>query len=291
MAVLYRFVPSLLTLALFAAAPAAQARVTRIAVDRVELAIDGSGYELLRGRAFGELDPSAPGNTIITDLQLAPRNARGRVEYVSTFSLSKPVDMAKASGVLWYELVNRGGPLRTFGSMAPQGHVTLLSGWQGDLAPTANNFTVQVPVARHADKSSVTGTVLARLADVPAGTTTRPLAMLANAIPYDTASFDVSQARLVTKQSEKRSGEVSGERMVPASEWAFADCTQTPFPGKPHPRMICLKGGFDPKLLYEVAYQAKDPLVLGIGLAAIRDVASFFRRTTTSARPTPSPDA
>ncbi len=86
--------------------------------------------------------PPLPGNAAITDLQFAPRNAQGQVEYVTTFSLSKPVDMAKASGVLWYELVNRAGPLRTFGSMAPYGHVTLMNGWQGDIAPTANNYTV-----------------------------------------------------------------------------------------------------------------------------------------------------
>jgi hypothetical protein len=263
--------------ALLAAALPTQARVARIVVDKAERLADGSGYEVLRGRAFGTLDPAAPGNAIITDLQFAPRNAQGQVEYVTTFSLAKPVDMTKASGVLWYELVNRGGPLRTFDAMAPHGHVTLLNGWQGDIAPSATNFTVQVPVARNADGSPITGTVLARLADLPANTASRPLAMLANAIPYDAASLDTRQARLITKASEKRSGETAGVTEVPASDWAFADCTTTPFPGTPHPRMICVKGGFDPKLLYEVSYRAKDPLVLGIGLAAMRDVNSFFR--------------
>src|SRR3954468_15921712 len=176
-------VPCLAAGPLWSALPA-QARVARIVVDKVEQAADGSGYEVLRGRAFGTLDPAAPGNTIITDLNFAPRNAQGLVEYVSTFSLAKPVDMSKASGVLWYELVNRGGPLRTFDSQAAHGHVTLLSGWQGDIAPTATNYTVQVPVARNADGSPITGMVLARIADVPAGTASRPLAMLANAIPY-----------------------------------------------------------------------------------------------------------
>lgn len=132
---------------LLAAAIPTQARVSRFVVDRTERSADGA-YETLRGRAFGTLDPAAPGNAIITDLQFAPRNAQGHVEYVTTFSLSKPVDMAKASGMLWYELVNRAGPLRTFDSMAPHGHVTLMNGWQGDIAPTATNYTVQVPVAR-----------------------------------------------------------------------------------------------------------------------------------------------
>lgn len=274
---------------LLAAIPC-EARVARIVIDQVERSADGQ-YEILRGRAFGTLDPAAPGNAIITDLQFAPRNAQGRVEYGSTFSLAKPVDMARASGVLWYELVNRAGPLRTFDSMARHGHVTLMNGWQGDIAPTATNYTVHVPVARNPDGSPITGMVLARLADVPAGTASRPLAMLANAIPYDAASLDTSQARLVTKQAEKRSGETSGVQVVPASDWAFADCRTVPFPGTPNPRMLCVKGGFDPRLLYEVSYRAKDPLVLGVGLAAIRDVASFFRYEARDDAGTPNPVA
>jgi hypothetical protein len=272
------------------AALSAEARIIRIEVERSDRSADG-GYETLRGKAFGVLNPNDPNNAIITDLELAPRNAHGLVEYSTTFSLAKPVDMAKASGVLWYELVNRGGPLRTFASMAPYGHVTLMNGWQGDIAPTAANYTAQVPVARNADGSPVTGLVLARLADVPAGTASRPLAMLANAIPYDAASLDTRDAKLITKRGEKRSGELSGVQEVPSTDWAFADCSSTPFPGKPHPRMICVKGGFDPALLYEVSYRAKDPLVLGIGLAAIRDVASFFRYETRDDAGTPNPVA
>ena len=162
-----RIALSCLAAGLLAVAVPTHARVSRIVVEKTDRTADGA-YETLRGRAFGTLDPSLPGNAAITDLQFAPRNAQGQVEYVTTFSLSKPVDMAKASGVLWYELVNRAGPLRTFGSMAPYGHVTLMNGWQGDIAPTANNYTVQVPVARNTNGSPITGTVFARLADEPA---------------------------------------------------------------------------------------------------------------------------
>ena len=268
-----------------------QARVARFVVEKVETLADDSSYERLLGRAYGELDPAAPGNAVISDLQFAPRNSRGKVEYVSTFSLAKPKDMAKASGVLWYELVNRGNPLRTFDAMAPYGHVTLQNGWQGDLAQSANNFTVQVPVARNPDGSPITGTVMARLADVAAGTASRPLAMLANAIPYDAASLNTSQARLTTKRAEKRSGETSSVEQLPASDWAFADCSNTPFPGVPNRRMVCVKGGFNPALLYEVIYQARDPLVLGLGLAALRDVASFFRYEAADDQGTANPIA
>jgi len=96
--------------------PEAPARVTRIVVDtRVTPAFpfnEGGGhqafgaaglYETIAGHAFGELDPADPRNAIIQDIALAPRNANGKVEYVASFYLVKPVDMAKASGLLWHK--------------------------------------------------------------------------------------------------------------------------------------------------------------------------------------------
>src|SRR5262249_39757510 len=85
------------------AAPAG-ARVVRIVIDKKESpayagrSFGAAGpYERITGRAFGELDPRQARNALITDLDLAPRNARGRVEYVATFSLWRPVDLSKAS--------------------------------------------------------------------------------------------------------------------------------------------------------------------------------------------------
>ena len=85
-----------------------EARVVRIEIVKVER-VDppASGpqsatppYERLTGKFYGELDPADPKNALITDIQLAPRNARGKVEYVGTFTLMKPVDASRASGVL-----------------------------------------------------------------------------------------------------------------------------------------------------------------------------------------------
>src|SRR5215472_3556316 len=98
-----------------ALAASAQARVTRIVIEHRESPAykgqsfgEAGKYEWLRGRAYGELDPKEPLNAIITDLEFAPRNARGMVEYVATVTIVKPVDMAKASGVLFYFVPNRG---------------------------------------------------------------------------------------------------------------------------------------------------------------------------------------
>jgi len=239
-------------------------------------------YELVTGRAFGAVDPRDPLNALITDIQNAPRNSEGLVDYETKFTLAKPKDMDKASGVLWYDIVNR-----STGTVAanPYGHVQLLSGWQGDIAADATNYTIKVPTARQPDGNPITGKVLARIVDPKPGTTTVPLAILGRAIPYDAASLDTKKATLVRKSSEKRSGELGPVEQVAATDWAFADCSKTEFPGKPDPRKLCIKGGFDPAYLYEVVFDAKDPLVLGLGLAGMRDLASFFRYSDDKANP------
>lgn len=285
-------------LAGFAAALAAQpaaARVARVAIDETQAGASAAGpTEVITGRAFGELDPRAPGNAIITDIDHAPLNARGMVEYVAKFTLTKPVDMTRASGVLWYDLVNRGAPVtpnRGASSPLDDGHVRLISGWQGDLVQTDANWAVQVPVARDPDGSSITGPVLSRIADVRPGTASRPLGVLSYPNPYDAASLDPARHHLLALSSETRSGEVGPTTEVPPSDWAFADCSTTPFPGVPNPRMLCVKGGFDPAKLYQLTYEAENPKVLGIGLAAMRDVASFFRYERNDAAGTPNPVA
>ena len=87
-----------------------EARVTRTIIDTTA-PITGQAipYEMLTGRAFGELNPNDAHNTLITDIGLAPRNANGNVEYVASFVIRKPVDMTQASGLLWHDVPNRGG--------------------------------------------------------------------------------------------------------------------------------------------------------------------------------------
>lgn len=218
----------------------AEAKVLRIVIDKVEAIENLSDptipLEKLRGRAYGELDPLDQANEAITDLKLAPRNADDKVEYISVFELTKPLDLSKATGLLWYDFVNRGRPLRAeHGVIQPwtYGHIHLVSGWQGDIAPTDTNVTVQVPVAKNPDGSAITGGILARLADSKPNTNTRALAVLATSIPYDAASLDTSKARLVAETSETRAGEIGPVKEIPPSDWAYADCTKTPFPGNP----------------------------------------------------------
>src|SRR5215203_2539618 len=68
-------------------------------------------YERIVGRAYGEVDPRDRRNALINDILLAPRNARGMVEYVATFTLLRPMDASKSNGVLLHDMVNRGNKL------------------------------------------------------------------------------------------------------------------------------------------------------------------------------------
>src|SRR6202521_2210217 len=105
-----------MAIGIFCSVVVTEARVTHIEILKVEAVTPGGvpdpgagPFEKITGKAYGELDPKDPKNALITDIQFAPRNARGKVEYVGTFSLMKPIDMSKASGVLMYSVVNRGG--------------------------------------------------------------------------------------------------------------------------------------------------------------------------------------
>jgi hypothetical protein len=264
---------------------AAHANIVKLEITKVEPA--GPTHERITGKAHGELDPADPKNAVITDIELAPRNARGKVEYVTTFSLIRPTGTTTFSGVLIYTVVNRGG-----GNALPHpaGHVTLVSGWQADVVQTPTNFSIEVPVAKNRDGSSITGPLLLQFMNLT-GHTTRLVIPRGQPSPYPPVSLDTTKATLISATGQAATGAKKGAVTIPSTDWAFADCSTTPFPGKPDPGNICVKNGFNPALLYELQYTVKDPLVLGIGLAATRDLGAFFRYETADAAGTPNPVA
>jgi hypothetical protein len=290
---------ALLAALCFSFAGTASARVARIAVEKRESpAYKGRSfgkagqYEILIGHFFGEIDPNDPVNLVINDIKLAPRNTRGMVEYSATFEIAKPIDMAKASGVLLYTVVNRGNgcPQKIPEANCEhnvyaydEGHIGVASGWQGDLRPRADAQTLVAPVAKNPDGSSITGPVMARLSNMPANAKTVNLNNLTYQRPV---SLDTTKASLT-----KRTAEGGQAIPVPSSDWAFADCNKSDFPGAPDPAKVCVKGGFDPTYLYELSYTAKDPLVLGIGWVATRDLNSFLRYEEKDDTGTPNPVA
>jgi hypothetical protein len=243
-----------------------------------------TAYEILRGRVFGELDPRDPRDAIITDIAAAPVNANGLVEYSATFAIAKPMDMKQASGVLLYDAPNRGmgwmgiGPdgrvRRNWMEADADGHIRVVSGWQGDISPGPGLQTASVPVARGPKGESLTGPVLVRFADMAAGAATLPIVDgLAYPVPRPLpVSLDTYRAQLLRLQADDLPS-----IPVASDDWTFGDCTATPFPGNPDPTKISLRGGFDPTHTYVLVYEAKDPQILGIGFAATRDLNAFLR--------------
>lgn len=270
-------------------ATGAEARLTRITVEESkDVAPAKSGapaYRILRGHYDGAIDPTDPHNRIITDLAGAPRLPDGRVAYRATFAIALPRDRAAASGVLFYTVPNRGN-----GDVAadPDGHVRVVSGWQGDIAPQPGVQTLSVPIAHGPEGRPLTGPVLQRYTDVAAGThsiaitggigrpTPRPAPL----------TLDTRRARVTYQPSD-----AARPTPIAAADWAFADCRTRPFPGTPDPAQLCLRHGFDPKLAYTLTYTGKDPLVLGIGFAAVRDLTAFLRRSVADDAGTPNPVA
>jgi len=298
----------LVVVAVLAWAPAAHARVTRIIVDKTEpLTGQNIPYERLTGRAFGELDPSDPLNTLITDIDLAPR-VNGKVGYVASFFIVKPVDMSRASGLMWHDVPNRGGRITITPDLRNLSDVGLSSGWQGDnaganpvtapativpanastLAPVtpSSNEWVKVPVL-----TGVTGHIVGRIIN-RSGLGAQPLNVMGNPIPYFPVDpTNNAGATLTTHLHETITGIVTEGSTIPNSDWNFCGggTFAAPTPVTTLPVRLCLKDGFDATKLYQLVYTVTDPYVLGAGTAAFRDVASFFRYEPNDDFGTPNP--
>ena len=279
-------------IAMLALVPSARAEVTSISYTTSSpfgaRTFGAAGaYEQLDGTVAGEIDPNDPRNRIIQDIDLAPRNARGKVEYGMTFSILKPVDLSKSNHTLVYDVVNRGNKLITGflnvgataanpagdGFLENHGFILVWSGWQADALPGGGRQVMTVvPVAHHRDGSSIPGEV--RQEYTPgAAVASEPLAGNALTAPIETATLDNSTATLT-----RRVHQSDPKDLIPRSQWAFADCSATnAFPGTPSTTRICLQGGFDTNHIYELVYTGKDPKVMGIGFAATRDLVAFLR--------------
>jgi alpha/beta hydrolase family protein len=256
-------------------------------------------YEQLDGIATGTIDPNDPHNAMIQDIALAPRDANGMVEYSTRVSILKPVNMAGANRAMLLEIVNRGNKLdpgfynvgassanpQGDGFLETQGFTLVWVGWQADLAPLASLITMSAPVAHQSDGSSITGPVRSEFILSTPATTQSILADSSSNTPgYATANLNNSHDTLTMRQHQN-----DARVLIPNNQWAYADCTSTPFPGVPNPQKVCLAAGFDTDHIYELLYTAKDPLVMGLGLAALRDVGTFLRHESVDASGNPNP--
>ena len=273
------------------AAPAIEgSRVTRLDITSREPAFGGRSfgaagpYEILLGTATAVADPNAPLDAGIVDLENAPRNADGLVEYTFEVDILKPVDITRGNGVLAYEVNNRGRNI-VFGYfheagigygagnagnafLMDQGYTYVSSGWlhgapgAGDPRPVLAAF----PLATD-DGRTITGTSMEEWQN--------PDSAAFGRLTYPAATLDESAATLTHRQLQD-----DPRQTVPADGWRYVDDRTV---------AVTPPAGTDAGTIYEFVYEARDPIVHGLGFAAMRDWVSFARYRPADDRGTPNP--
>jgi hypothetical protein len=267
-----------------------QARVVRVEIaSRTEIdngkPFGAAGtYEKIIGRVYFAVDPSNLHNRQIVDLDKAPRNVHGEVEFFADLYLLKPKDMAKGNQAVLFEVSNRGGRGIVFlanggegefgdGFLMRQGYTIAWVGWEFDLSSQGERLRLSAPVAHEADGKEIHGLVRGDFTpsekrdDWPLGHI-----LLGsdggNSYAVDDPASD--RNRLTVRDTP------TGDRMkIPRSEWSFAHVVNGQLTADPH--YVHLNSGFLPGKIYEVVYSAKDPAVVGVGLAAVRDFLSYLK--------------
>jgi hypothetical protein len=261
----------------------ATAEVVRVTISSREVVSDepehgrSGPYEVITGTIHLEVDPEAEGNQLIADLELAPRNERGTVEFSAEFELHKPVDANRGNHRLMYFVNNRGNKHGAgwFSYQAGtnwlyrHGWSYLWCGWNADVVDSDRKLNIHVPIASR-DGKPLTDEVYTEIvswADDPVPS--MPL-VWGGSVPPTPVTLDNSTAILTMRRYR---WEDPAE--VPRDQWSFSreqDGQLVPDPG-----WLAVEGGIKPGWLYDLVYIAKDPKITGLGLAAIRDVVSFFR--------------
>jgi hypothetical protein len=267
----------------------ALARITRIEISTVQsptfegISFGSAGqYEKLAGRFFGEVDPAHPLNALITDIRLAPRNARGMVEYSGDLLIIRPVDRSKGNQRLLFEINNRGNIL-SFGLlndasknsndpssaadagngfMMREGYTLVWGAWDPISGARADigggPFLLDTPIAVNPDGSDIIGPSLEEFVVDDDRTSVERLT-------YPAASRDTGKAALTFRARPNEQ-----PILVSADQWRYeADGAAV--------RLLPEGAKFKPGMLYELVYPAKKPKVAGLGFGATRDLAAFLR--------------
>jgi hypothetical protein len=268
---------------------------------------DVGPYERLSGRVALALDPLAPAQRDVVDLDKAPRDGTGLVQCEADCMILKPVDLARGNRRLFYDYGNRGHKraLQFFndaqqsnvpsslahagnGFFMRRGYSVVWVAWEGDLLPGGGRMVFDVPVARNEDGSPITDTIRVEyLADIR-GITCFPLSGRVASHSFPTVSLDTSRAKLTRRRYPYDAPEV-----IPPDQWQFAALesgiggeSQTPEQAVvASDRHIFLPAGFQPGWIYELLYTARDPKVMGLGHVIVRDAISFLKYDRGEANP------
>ena len=278
--------------------PSVSAEVVRVDVDIHEQVLGGRSwglagpYEKMIGTLHFEVDPGNPANGIIVDLEHAPTNARGNVEFSANFLLLKPVAAERGNGTVVLGVANRGTRrMLTFfnhghdehgewdavnptteahfgdGFLMQQGFTLLWVGWQFDV-PLSRPHGSRVFVPRVEPDEPIEGLVRSDFV-VRERVFDRTLADR-NHVPYPVSDPDAPESILTVRDDVE-----DPRQVIPREQWDFARLED----GRVVPDMtrVYLESGFEPHRIYEVIYKARNPEVIGLGLAALRDAASLVK--------------
>lgn len=273
----------------------ASARVVRIDVLSRGPVLDGQAfgnvgaYEKIWARVYFAVRPDDAHNRGIVDLDKAPKNAQGEVEFSSDLFLLRPVQ--RGNGALLLEIPNRGGKamLRLvdggtasanpaaasdFGDswLLRQGYTIAALGWQWDVAELPGNLRLYAPVAHDGDRP-ITGllrddfTPVAKTDDWPLG---HIIVGHVGGTEYSVAAPDNPRNVLTVRDTPDGT-----RRVIPRAEWSFAKTVD----GKvvASDRSIHMNAGFEAGRIYELVYVVQDPVVAGLGFAAVRDFVSWLK--------------
>ncbi len=303
----------------------AEARVTRIVVSSREtigggVAFGPAGpYEKLKGTVFFEVDPDDPRNAVVFDLDKAPTNEDGRVEFSADMVILRPLDRSKGNQELFFEVNNRGNKIALtmlndtpptannnepttasdFGNgfLMRRGYTVAWVGWGADIAPGNSRLTVNFPIAME-DGRPITERILTEYSDRNFGGKTPFTLPLSGgtafkSFPAVSPDQGIAEAELRVRPSDspRPSGPAipTGELVSP-SQWSFANCPSGP-PGVPSATDICLAGGFQNNRIYELRYRATNSPVMGLGYVTSRDFVSFLRHARADDAGNPNPAA
>ena len=236
-------------------------------------------YERLAGTIYFAIDPRHSANLIIADIDKAPRNAAGKVEFSSDFYLIKPVDSSRGNGTVLYEVSNRGGKgmIGFFnfaaGGVDPQtaeqfgdgfllehGFSLLWVGWQFDVPMRDGLVRVFAPIAKEADGRAITGLVRSDFVVIERATE-------ASLADRNHQAYPVSDRNDAATAMTVRDSVEGARRTIPRTQWQFTEDGKS----------VRMTAGFEPKKIYEVVYRAQDPPLVGVGPAAVRDTISKIK--------------
>jgi hypothetical protein len=268
----------------------AQARVVRVEITSRADIQDGKPfgnvgpYEKILGRVYFAVDPANLHNRQIVDLDKAPRNAHGEVEFSADLYLLKPKDMAKGNQAVLFEVSNRGGRGilslvngrdGEFGDgfLMRQGYTIAWVGWEFDLSSQGERLRLSAPIAHDPVGKEIHG--LVRGDFTPAEKRDDwPLGHILLG-PDGGNSYAVEDPQSAANVLTVRDTPTAARTKIPRSDWSFAHVVD----GKltPDLHFIHLNTGFVPGKIYEVVYSSKNPAVVGVGLAAVRDFLSYLK--------------